>query len=119
MYQFYVENGHLHTKMHMRSADLFLGVPYNILTGSIYAQVIGALTGYPAAELIIDMGNVHIYNNHFDAVHTQLSRQPVETACKLEIPNISDVEELDSLLPCDFTWNAPDMQPGIQADVAV
>ena len=125
MYQFYVENGdELQVKMHMRSADMFLGVPYNIITGSLYAHIIAEMCGLKATKLHVDVGNAHIYNNHFDAVEEQIKRVPENTECVIE--NLSELKlqeagvlALDGLKPKDFKISSPEMQPAIKADVAV
>lgn len=88
--QFYVRNGELSCQMYQRSADLFLGVPFNIASYALFTHLIAKETGLKARELIITFGDVHVYTNHVEQCRLQLSRQP------LPLPRL-DISEVDSM----------------------
>ena len=78
MFQFYVEGGKLSCQMYQRSADLFLGLPFNIASYALLTYIIAQRTNLKPGKLSICMGDAHIYKNHVDACLTQLSRNPKE-----------------------------------------
>lgn len=115
MAQFYIRNNQLSCQMYQRSCDAFLGLPFNIASYALLTHLIAKTIGAEVNELVITLGDVHIYNNHFDAVATQLSRTPLALP-KLHIADSATV--WDSKLD-DFTLIDYQHHPAIQAEMAV
>lgn len=91
--QFYVNNGRLSCQMYQRSADMFLGVPFNIASYALFTHMIAQVCNLEVNELIITIGDAHIYENHIDQVKEQLKRKPFKSP-KLELnSNISNITE--------------------------
>jgi thymidylate synthase len=78
MSQFYVSNGRLSCQMYQRSADMFLGIPFNIASYALFTHMIAQVCNLSVGELIINIGDAHIYKNHFEQVKEQLSRKPYD-----------------------------------------
>ncbi len=122
MFQFYVSNGNeLSCCFYMRSCDLFLGFPFNLLSYAILTRIIAQTVGMKAKEVIFMGGDVHIYKSHFEQVRTQISRQgdsfpfPTMNIFK-ELNTIEDIEKLEFL---DFEFEGYQCHPPIKAEMAV
>jgi thymidylate synthase len=97
MSQFYVNNGKLSCQMYQRSADMFLGVPFNIASYALFTHMIAQVCNLEVDELIITIGDAHIYNNHIDQVKEQLAREP------LPLPSLKLNPDIDTIT--DFEMN--------------
>lgn len=98
MAQFYVNNGKLSCQMYQRSADMFLGVPFNIASYALFTHMIAQVCNLEVGELIITLGDAHIYENHIEQVKEQLSRKPLplpELKLNSEIEVITDFDMND------------------------
>ena len=95
MAQFYVNNGKLSCQMYQRSADMFLGVPFNIASYALFTHMIAQVCNLEVGELIITLGDAHIYNNHFDQVKEQLKREPKPLATLELNSEISVITEFE------------------------
>lgn len=114
--QFYVANGKLSLQLYQRSADLFLGVPFNIASYSLLLLMMAQVTGLEDGEFIHTFGDVHIYNNHIDQIKEQLTREPYKLPTMVlnkEVTNIFDFKYED------FTLVGYEAHPHIKGQVAV
>ena len=94
-YQFYVEGDCLHMTMYQRSADMFLGVPFNIASSALLQALIAREVGLVPARLIINYGDAHIYSDHVEQCRVLLGREPLELP-KIEITGKSDLFNVKS-----------------------
>ena len=116
LFQFYVAEGRLSCQLYQRSADVFLGVPFNIASYSLLTLMIAQVCGLRAGDFVHTFGDVHLYNNHIEQAELQLARQPRDLPTMELNPSITNV--LDFRYE-DFTLKNYDPHPHIKAPVAV
>ena len=115
-FQFYVANGKLSCQLYQRSADIFLGVPFNIASYALFTLMMAQVCGYEAGDFIHTFGDAHIYNNHLEQVNLQLSRAPRALPKMLLNPEITDIFDFSF---DDFSLQNYDPHPHIKGVVAV
>lgn len=116
LFQLYVADGRLSCQLYQRSADIFLGVPFNIASYALLTLMLAQVCGYTAGEFVHTLGDAHLYNNHFDQVRLQLSRSP------RPLPTMrlnSGIDDLFGFRFEDFTLEGYDPHPHIPAPVAI
>jgi len=116
LFQFYVANGKLSCQLYQRSADIFIGVPFNIASYALLTLMIAQVTGLKPGEFIHTLGDAHIYLNHIDQVKTQLTREPF----KLPSMNLNkDVKDITAFRFEDFVLTDYVAHPHIKGDISV
>ncbi len=116
LFQFYVCDGRLSCQMYQRSADLFLGVPFNVASYSLLTMMVAQVTGLEPGEFIHTLGDTHLYLNHLDQAREQLSRLPGPLPTMMINP---EVDDLFAFSYDDFELQGYQAQPHIAAAVAV
>ena len=116
LFQFYVANGRLSCQLYQRSADIFLGVPFNIASYALLTMMIAQVTGLVPGEFVHTFGDVHLYSNHVEQAKTQLERAPFPLPTMLLNP---DIKNIDDFRFDDFVLKDYQSHPAIKAPIAV
>ncbi|NVJ64105.1 MAG: thymidylate synthase [Flavobacteriaceae bacterium] len=115
-FQFYVADGKLSCQLYQRSADIFLGVPFNIASYALFTMMVAQVCGYEYGDFVHSFGDAHIYNNHMEQIELQLSREPRPLPQMKINPDIKDIFEFKFE---DFSLENYDPHPHIKGKVAI
>jgi len=116
LFQFYVADGKLSCQLYQRSADVFLGVPFNIASYALFTMMIAQVCNLKLGDFVHSFGDVHLYNNHIEQATLQLSREPFPLPMMKINPEVKDIFSFSFE---DFTLEGYQSHPGIKAPVAV
>jgi len=117
MFQFWVSKGKLSVKVYQRSADVFLGVPFNIASYALLLHIIAKLTGTVAERVIFTYGDAHLYENHMEQAETVLARLPYEPP-RLVLPEFSTLEEVCNLRADQFVLEGYQHHAEVRGEIA-
>ena len=116
MFQFYVAGGRLSCQLYQRSADIFLGVPFNIASYSLLTMMVAQVTGLKPGDFIHTLGDAHIYLNHIDQVKLQLLREPYKLPKMVINPGVSDIFKFRF---DDFSLEGYNSHPHIKGEISI
>jgi thymidylate synthase len=116
LFQFFVLDGELSCQLYQRSADLFLGVPFNIASYALLTLMVAQVCGLKPGTFVHTFGDLHLYTNHLDQARLQLTREP-RALPQMELnPKVSDIHDF---VYEDFQLKGYDPHPGIKAPIAI
>ena len=118
MFQFHIQDKELSCQLYQRSADMFLGVPFNIASYSLLVYILSSILDLSPGSFIWTGGDCHIYNNHINQVKEQVKREPLE-APTLIMPNFKSIEEVLKSKPTDYELLNYKPMDSIKAPMAV
>lgn len=118
LFQFHIQDGELSCQLYQRSADMFLGVPFNIASYSLLTHMFAQLLKLRVGDFVWTGGDCHIYQNHMDQVREQITRQP-RLGPTLELPAFADLEQLVKTVPSDYKLVGYNPMDSIPAPMAV